>query len=585
LGELEGKQGVSAGGGSATVKCLRLQVLKLEKEKRLLVHDLVDAESARGAAAATAEDDMRHLRAVIETQKEDNVSLAREIAHLSEKRTASASSTEEAIGHARDAASAAEEEAAIARRGSGGGGGGGGGGGSNVTDAAAADHTVEEDSPPLTPKASRDASTTPRSPRQASDGSGEGEDGREEGKDGGGSLKERIEQLEMECAAAEAAAVKTQKILACNAVKERRAGVAEGARRYAAKAVNDLPPGVPGENGWTSLLVDKTGAVTAFPSDFKDEDKDLVHCSETDLCMELTLESAELLTEKGGGGERIRVMVDASAAAATGSHEPIELPRIATAIGERSLVNISTQVHVVVPVTRDNLRSLLTRPVRVELHMLSSSSSHAADDTAGGGDGDYLPPPPPPDWGKGDEGGDGKVDDVVVGLVLLRNILRDEYPEAFGGTGLVGPGRGAMYGTPGPAPYQITLLRRESSTGGGGAWEGEGDTVGHVTVRARFRRSAAAVLALFNSVNDALEVFEGNEHALAAAKVRHWEVMTHAYRTRTRACEPMNFMPMLCGPQRLLGAVTWWVYGSTVRVCKLCGCVCVSVFNAFRARV
>jgi hypothetical protein len=159
----------------------------------------------------------------------------------------------------------------------------------------------------------------------------------------------------------------------------------------------------------------------------------------------------------------------------------------------------------VVPVTRHNLRSLLTQPLRVELQMISTPDTD-------GGDGDDAPPPPPP--------GDGSdVEDVVVGLVSLGDILRDEYPEAFGATGLVGPTRGAMFGTPGPAPYRITLLRHEqedeAGAGGGG---GEGALVGHMTVRARFRRSAAAVLALFNGVNNTLETFEDNPHALAAAK-------------------------------------------------------------------
>ena len=71
------------------------------------------------------------------------------------------------------------------------------------------------------------------------------------------SLKGRIQQLEMECAAAQAAAKQLEKTMVKNSVIDRKAGRIEGARRYAAKPVTE-------ENAsWTSsLLVDKSGRVT-----------------------------------------------------------------------------------------------------------------------------------------------------------------------------------------------------------------------------------------------------------------------------------------------------------------------------------
>ena len=112
VGELEGKQGVSAGGGSATVKGLRLQVLKLEKEKKMLLHELSLADGARGAAAATAEDEMRRLKSIIEDQKKENQRLQQDVEDLKEQQAVTLTSAQEAIDQAREEAEMAAAAAA-----------------------------------------------------------------------------------------------------------------------------------------------------------------------------------------------------------------------------------------------------------------------------------------------------------------------------------------------------------------------------------------------------------------------------------------------------------------------------------------
>ena len=199
------------------------------------------------------------------------------------------------------------------------------------------------------------------------------------------------------------------------------------------------------------------------------------------------------------------VTLDASSCSCSASpalvHSPIVLTRAGVTTGDCTVVDISAKVHVIIPVTRANLGSLLCEPLRVEMRQLPFGRGGGCDA----------------------EGVSERVEDTIVGLVHLGDMLQDEYPEAFGRE-ICGPVKGAMFGTPSPAPYIITLLRTgpaATEDGGGGCGGGsggggtkgvpvghdegfpvmegvaaiQGEPVGHVTVRARFRRAAACVLA------------------------------------------------------------------------------------------
>ena len=141
-----------------------------------------------------------------------------------------------------------------------------------------------------------------------------------------------------------------------------------------------------------------------------------MHCAATDIGLEIILERAELTTGEGSGGDgggdgggdaSFRVTLDASSCSlGIGTHSPIALTCVGVTTGGCTVVDVSAKLHVIIPVTRVNLLSLLTQPLRVDMRQLA--------------------------LGRGGGGGGEGVEDTIVGLVPLGDMLRDEYPEAFG---------------------------------------------------------------------------------------------------------------------------------------------------------
>ena len=539
VGELEGKKGVSAGGGSATVKGLRLQVLKLEKSNKILEHQLIAASAERTSAASAAEAETRRLQSIIEGHKDNDARLRRQIAELKEQNAGLMSSMEAAAAMAEEEAAFAAEAFSAGDQVEAAAGDDDDAWGARVAAAtAAASGTTADESAPLESAPSlpvgTDASAPPTPARLLPSGGSNTSEllsapatprspSLRVPPAGGRSLKGRIQQLEAELAAAAGAYAALEREAKLNAASARRAGVLEGAERYAAAPLVQ-PAGDPLDGDaarWTSLLVDAAGAVRTLPAAIPDEDVDLAHCAETDVCLELTVERAEVAPGKntaGGETPTFEVRVDVGAAVAEGSHEPIELVRVGTASprGGASVVNVGAQLHIVVPVTRETLRRLLSRPLRVELRAKPSRAASEEDDE---------------DVDTGSEGSNEEgSEDTAVGLVHLGDMLRDEYPETFGALGRVGPRRGAMFGTPAPPLCVVPLFRgggfvspdstpsKSTAFASAPSQAPDGGTyAGSVDVRARFRRSAAGVLALFHEMNGALEAFEVNPRAIAAA--------------------------------------------------------------------